>query len=831
MADSSYTQSNFLGGEFSPAAQGRIDIPDYRTAVGTSLNGMPIEEGSWTRRSGTWEQGLTYLGQNGQITEFWLPNHVAAIIELTPGQLRVWLPGQLLTPTQYGYSSQASFACAQITTPDQAQAIRTVQIEDTIFLLQSHKQPLALVCTNYAAVAPGTAPNFVLENDAGFDSADGPYNDPLPGLSQTDNSLGAVDGNSFTPVFTISDAAYTFTAADAGRLMRLWSQPPAWDGAHLYATGDHVSFQGTYWRCVHGTSSTGIPPGTSTAQTLTGTPVPTQIWVLAPQAGLWVYGYITTFTNGTTVTITLFGAHSVPTTQNGLVIDTWRLGTYGGTATGGFLPLWPTCGCYHEGRLWLGGAVSGRFDASMSNKLGKGVNNRWAPMFSPTNGGGVVNGDSAISYTVNEGGSNLFLWMLPVQNSLMMGTAAAEWLVQASAANMAMTPLNIQAHVETRYKSQDSEAIRAGQAILFVQSFSRRLIEYVVDVFSQRFVGRHLNKFAKHLTPNGLRKVAYQEELAPVIWGVTGRRNPTANLIKGSGLIGCTYRRMSHFGQEEPVFAGWHQHSLGSGRNILWACLGTDPDGTKDVLMLLTNAADGSVHVEMMRPLFDVSDDLTSAWFLDTAVPGSGLPDAQLQSTGLKIGGMSSWRNGTSVRVFLAGLDCGSYTVASGSVTVPFKSDPDQKLTAAYLASVSATGYDRFGLLTLSTDNGWFLPCVIGYLMTSIVTLLRPQTQEQTRTPTGPGPGKTRRHHQAAVQFANTVTGPSIQIDDSTVHALNFTTEDQITQLDHTTLFSGIHWQTVDAGYNLDGRITITTSSPYPMTIASVTGFLHTQDR
>ena len=38
MADAAYNQASFLGGEWSPYAQGRIDVPAYRMAMNICLN-------------------------------------------------------------------------------------------------------------------------------------------------------------------------------------------------------------------------------------------------------------------------------------------------------------------------------------------------------------------------------------------------------------------------------------------------------------------------------------------------------------------------------------------------------------------------------------------------------------------------------------------------------------------------------------------------------------------------------------------------------------------------------------------------------------------------
>ena len=53
MSHASYTQPNFLGGEWSPSAQGRLDLPQYRSALALCRNAIVSETGSANRRSGT----------------------------------------------------------------------------------------------------------------------------------------------------------------------------------------------------------------------------------------------------------------------------------------------------------------------------------------------------------------------------------------------------------------------------------------------------------------------------------------------------------------------------------------------------------------------------------------------------------------------------------------------------------------------------------------------------------------------------------------------------------------------------------------------------------
>ena len=63
-------------------------------------------------------------------------------------------------------------------------------------------------------------------------------------------------------------------------------------------------------------------------------------------------------------------------------------GTWPYCASVGF----PTCGTYHEGRVWLGGVLPNRFDGGVPNM---------GFTFSPTDADGTVTDASAISYTLN----------------------------------------------------------------------------------------------------------------------------------------------------------------------------------------------------------------------------------------------------------------------------------------------------------------------------------------------------------------------------------------------------------------------------------------------
>lgn len=813
MADASFAQGNFLGGQWSPAAQGRFDHPAYRTALAASVNGLPVEEGAWTRRSGTQDYGHTYSSAAGQIKEFWLPNNQASILELTPSRINFWNPTPIAA-SGFGYVPEATGAGAGLATPYSTvaacEAVRVVQVDSSAVLL-SGSAPWVLACSNYASVGPGVPPAFGFSL-ADMTASDGPYLDPLPGASQTNNSRGSVDGPGPTLNFTVLDGAYSFVSTDVGRQIRLWSQPPAWSSTAHYNAGAVVTFAGTYWTNLAGDPlSVGVQPGSVTAPPAGSTTVPTQAWGLAPAQAQWGYGYITADTSPTTVAVTLTSSWgtALPTAQNGNVIDTWQLGVFNDTT-------WPTCGCYHEGRLWLSGAVPGRYDGSVANEAIPVGHN--FPIFSPTDQYGNVLDDSGISYPLNLTPVSNALWMEPDHAGIIVGTAAGEVLITASVLNDPLTPTSIQAHWATKYKSQNSEPVRMGIGIGFIQSFGRRLMEYVVDVFSQKFIGRHLNEFAKDLTTSGLKKIVYQEELAPVIWGVTN----------AGALVGCTYRRVSNFGTEGPLFNGWHVHELGSSRKVLWACSGTTASGTEDILVLLTQDAQGFCHLEGMQPLFDVDQPLNEAWFLDSAFSTYTLSGSDNSGSTITISGLPAATGNTDYSVFLAGLYCGTYQVSNGSIAVPYGSDPDGYLTPAWLrANQSSVN----GVVIDVSGTNVTVPCVVGFPYSSTFKLLRPVSVQDLRTQTGPGLAKTRRIHMYGVQLSQTITGAQVSVDAGPTSAMKLVAPDQQTLLDHTELYDGVFWDTIDDDMSFDGQITIAQGLPYPLTLASVTGFVHAQDR
>lgn len=652
MARAAHHQSAWVGGEWSALAQGRSDLPAYKQAMNVCMNGLPIEEGAWTKRSGFQFIAPTrsrlnakllpyYTGTTSYALEFtnlcmrvfsgtspvFTTHHptvsasslASQFLTLTVSDPSGFVPGDdvmLYAPLTLDFAAIGPFRNRVMRVT--AVASNTITMGDETGLafgagVTSSANALA-TCTLYQLVRLTTVwtgatvlqnLRAVQNNDAGSTNSiilsstampyqltitsapvitlalytleDGPYLDP-----QSDT--GTVSAYSGTITFT--PASSTFSASDVGRSIRLFSQPAAWAAGTTYAYKDVVTYQNAQWQSIatgsYAALNVGIPPGTMGT---TGT-VPFTAWAPAPQTASWAWGYITAQAT-TSCTVAISSLSLGLNSANGATITSWRLGVY----TSG---QYPTCGVYHDGRFWLGGAIPNRFDASSSND----PNN-----FSPTDAYGMVTDAHAISRTLNSEDLNNILWMCPDQQGLLMGTLSGEWLVSTLSGNGGMTNTNIDANKVTKYQCAFVEPKRIGMGLIFVQRYGQRVIEYLADAFSGRFTGLHINEQAKHLTTDGVTELAYQEEKVPTLW---------ARMADGS-LAGCTYRRVSRFVTDAPKFQGWHRHIVGGSyagtvtrpvKSIL--CLPND-DGLSDLLYTAitdtSGIAGGEIHV--LRPLYE----------------------------------------------------------------------------------------------------------------------------------------------------------------------------------------------------------------------------------
>jgi hypothetical protein len=478
----------------------------------------------------------------------------------------------------------------------------------------------------------------------------------------------------------------------------------------------------------------------------------------------------------------------------------WQLGVYGDT--GG----WPSSGTYHEGRIWLAGAVGNRVDSSVSNGALVVANGVVSTLikFTPSNVTGQVLDSSGISAVFNAPDVNAIFWMVPDALGIIVGTQAGDWLIQASANNNLLTPSSIQAHRFSKMGCANIEPRRADHTLIVVQRFQRKLLEYFADVFSGKLGAQNITWNSRHLTKAGIAEIAHQQELTPIIWS---RNND-------GSLFGVTYKRESNVSSNPPNFDGPHRHALGSGRLVESVAVGPSIGGFTDTLAMVTNDLDTNVrHVEFLTDLFEEGNSQVNAWFLDDACsPSSVVPGV----SSCVLNGLT-YINNKTVSVFCGGIDCGDWPIINGSVTM------------TYGDGISAgTGSGLFTQAFAAANAANF---VVGFTYNSDFQIVRPMTPAESGARNGPALGKKRRVMQFGALLESTV---AISLGTSFAKlnpALFKATPTAGQALATGQTFSGVYFDTITDEWSLDGMICGRASRPYSASIVALEGFIETSDK
>jgi hypothetical protein len=491
-------------------------------------------------------------------------------------------------------------------------------------------------------------------------------------------------------------------------------------------------------------------------------------------------------------------------------IQTWRLGVYSDT-TG-----YPTCGTYYEGRLWLGGAIANRFDASVSNGIdGATVN------FAPTDQNGVVAANAAISYVMNSDSSNPMFWMQGEEKGITIGTQAGEWLVVAPT-NGPLSQTNIAARRVTKHGSANIEPRRTEHTLVFVKRYARKLLEFFSDANFGKFSAPNLADKAGHIVSPGIAELAYTEAVTPILWG----RDNAGN------LFGITYKRDTLTTAQPPTFAAWHRHSLGSGRVVESICGGPSVGGDLDALTMVTNdPATGIRHVEIMTDVPSETAALSASWFLDNAIVPSSNYITYAASTSAPYGSLTllglDHLNGKTVQIFAGGLDLGDrgpdtsgytdFVIANGVCIIPFgdglSAGPGGGLFTVEFVQSFAAG----------------IPIVVGFTYNSDAQMVRPIAPADTGARTGPALGATRRSDQYSVLVNNTL-GISFGGTFPVLRPAQFRQANG-NPIAPLTMFSGIHHDRLDDDYSYDSMVCWRVSRPWPANVVAFSANIQTQDR
>lgn len=595
MAKVSPIQNNFNTGELTPLLYGRADLDSYKSALATSLNGIPLVQGAWTRRPGTYFcDEVKDSSKATRVVAFKFSTTQAYILEFGDLYVRfkrnngpVRLTAQDITgitkanPAVVTYSGSDTYANGD-----------SVDIADVVGMTQVNNR------------------RFTVANvDTGANTFE------LSGVNSTAYST-YTSGGTVSEVYTVTTpyaeadlAALKFTqSADV-----LYITHPSYAPRKLTRTA-HTAWTLTTITFLDGpylptnAGDTYVTPSATTGTGITIT-ASDPIFTLVTDVGRMIrikhgsthgYARIVTVVSTTEVTADVVNDFGLAD-----VSASWRLGLYSDT-TG-----YPACSTFYEDRLVFGGCTESpqRLDGSKSGDYEN---------FEPTATDGVVADDNAIAVTLNSDDVQVIRWMKGDERGLLVGTVEGEWVVRPSALNEALSPTNVNAKQSTDRGSANIQAIRAGKSTLFVQKAGRKIREmaYVYEV--DGFRSPDMTTFWEHITYSGIKEIAYQQEPQSLVWAV---RNDGV-------LLGFTYER-------DQKVLGWHPHKLGgysdSGQTVFAEVESITvipaADGTRDeVWMIVKRYINGGVkrYVEYMTKLWERGMDQEDAFYVDCGLTYDG---------------------------------------------------------------------------------------------------------------------------------------------------------------------------------------------------------------
>lgn len=774
MPKASPIQSTFNSGEFSPLMLGRVDFDLYKTALQTCLNGIPLVQGGWTRRPGTYfSNEVKDSTAITRVVSFKFSTTQAYIIEFGASYVRFNRNNGPVLETAVNITG-ATQANPVVVTAAAHGYSNGDHVE--IFSVGGMTQ-----INNRRFKVAGVAANTFQLQDLGGTNVNG-------------TAFGAYTaGGTAQRAYTV---ATPYAAADLFNLRFTQSADvlyifhPGYAPRKLSRTGHTnwtlstiVWLDGPYMK--QNTTATTLTPSaaTGTGVTLTASSTvgintdtgfqTTDVGRLVriKEGSTWGYVRITGWTSTTVVTVDV-----INTLTNTNAKTAWRMGLWSDT-TG-----YPACGTFNDDRLIMGGNTSEqqRFDGSRTGDYEN---------MAPSDTDGTVSDSHAISFTMNSNDVQVIRWLLGLEKGLLSGTAEGEWLVRPSTASAALTPTNVNAKQSSARGSANVQALKIGEEIVYVHKSGRKLREMSYVYQKDGYQSVDITRLSEHITKaataatSGIKEMAHQQEPQSVIWAV---RNDGV-------LLGFTYER------DEKVFA-WHRHTLGgwsdaghtAGAKVESVATIPSQDGTRDeVWLVVQRYINGrSVrYIEYMTKIWEKDDVQEDAVYGDCALTYEG-----------------------SAVTSIAGL----FHLAGETVQILADGAARPEVTVSALGAVT---------LTRSASVVQF-----GYSYNSDGKSLRPEAGSAD----GTAQGKTQRTHRLALRLFDTLglkiganfnaSGPGA------LKTITFRTSNDNTGA-AVPLYTGDKSFLFDGSYTDDNVVCWRFDGMLPATVLALMPQLHTQDR
>lgn len=140
--------------------------------------------------------------------------------------------------------------------------------------------------------------------------------------------------------------------------------------------------------------------------------------------------------------------------------------------------------------------------------------------------------DDAFMHEIGSDERLFVMWMTAHNNSLLIGTSSAEYVLQGSnAGDDPVTPSNVQIKRQCSIGSARMRPIQAGGAVLHVQRDTEKLYELTYSLSTYGYDDNDITQFAEHIMKGGAKAMAFQRQPDPIVW-----------VVRNDGvLLSCIY--------------------------------------------------------------------------------------------------------------------------------------------------------------------------------------------------------------------------------------------------------------------------------------------------
>jgi hypothetical protein len=729
----SFVQSDFRAGKWSPNAQGKMHDQRYKAAMAVCNNGMPLYNGPWTRRPGFLWGGNTRQGRPARIIDCYLQASEPFQLELTDGVLRahvgngfVFAPDANVTVESISTAKPAVVA-VNGTIPAGWNNYDTITLEmvgpSTSPILAGRQYQIQSISGNTFAIYDSitglpidgsiqayTAPTFGVDRIYKILELPTPWAETViqqVRMVQTD-TVALMMQSSFQPQSLIVPPYGNFAIAPQAFLdgpyfnintTSTTATPNALSGSVIFTFNSTVGINNNYgfqntdvgrafrfqsgppaWaggtEYANGAVVTGSDNNVyqSVVGNNTGNDPTTDDgthWVLTGTTIIWVWGYITAVNSDVSITVAIQPA-AIPNRSGAQIPGDVLISASASTS-------WQL-GLYSSTNGWpsVGTYYEGRLLLA-----GQVITNRFdgscadAPFnFAPSAPDGTVGDGNALAEYSNAPKINQILWMKPTSQGVLCGSSNGEWNITASSFGDPLTPTSVQFHRVSTYGCANIEPEQTELTTTFVQREQQRVLNYANYPYGEAagWFADNLSENADDLCAPGVAEIRFQQEPSHFLWA----------RCKDGSLISTTFEHAA-YGKES--YNGWHNHNIGGGRTVTSISCGPSSDGLSTTLYVVAfNLTSGFYEYLELGHIFDASQPTWAQNFTD----GVASPElAQDIGTGIEIFGLYEII-GQTVTLNMGGLDLGDFVVQGpdGHITVPFTST----FTRAY--------YQSFGNLT-----------------------------------------------------------------------------------------------------------------------------------